>query len=94
MMWFANAVAWFATSVAVIGGMYLTKSAWCLWAFFIPALMMADYAKIYMSILRNIKQDKTLHSFEKSTCTQNGGSAKLKLIAPVKLYKLLFIVNQ
>ena len=47
MMWFANAVAWIATSVAVIG-MYLTKSAWCLWTLFIPALMMADYAKINM----------------------------------------------
>lgn len=55
MMWFANVVAWIATSVAVIGGMYLTKSAWCLWAFFIPALMMADYAKIYM----NKKEDET-----------------------------------
>lgn len=42
----------------------------------------------------NNKFDKTLLLLEKSTCTQNGGSAKLKLIAPVKLYKLLFIVNQ
>lgn len=54
MMWVANAVAWIATSVAVIGGMYLTKSAWCLWAFFIPGLMMADFAKIYM----NKKEDE------------------------------------
>ena len=34
MMWFANAVAWIATSVGVVAGMYITKSAWCLWAFF------------------------------------------------------------
>ena len=40
------------------------------------------------------KSDESLLLLEKSTCTQNGGSAKLKLIAPVKLYKLLFIVNQ
>ena len=48
MMWFSNAVAWIATSVGVVAGMYLTKSAWCLWAFFIPAWMMANYAKIYI----------------------------------------------
>lgn len=58
MMWFANAVAWIATSVAVISGMYLTKSAWCLWTFFIPALMMADYAKIYMSKEEDEQENK------------------------------------
>lgn len=47
MMWFANAVAWIATSVGVVAGMYITKSAWCLWAFLIPALMMAEYSNIY-----------------------------------------------
>ena len=49
MMWIANAIAWIATPVGVVGGIYLTKSVWCLWAFLIPALMMADYAKIYIS---------------------------------------------
>ena len=43
MMWVAYASAWIATSVAVIGGMYLTKSAWCLWTFFIPGLIMNIY---------------------------------------------------
>lgn len=47
MMWFANAVAWIATSVGVVAGMYITKSAWCFWAFLIPALMMAEYSNIY-----------------------------------------------
>ena len=46
-MWFANAVAWIATSVGVVAGMYITKSAWCLWAFLIPALMMDEYSNIY-----------------------------------------------
>lgn len=39
MMWFANAVAWISTSAAVIAGIDLTGSAWCLWALFIPALI-------------------------------------------------------
>ena len=35
-----NAIAWIATSVAVIAAIYITKSPWCLWAFFIPAVGM------------------------------------------------------
>lgn len=29
---------WFATALAVIAGIFITKSASCLWAMFIPAL--------------------------------------------------------
>lgn len=36
MMWVAYASAWVATAAAVIAGIYLTGSAWCLWALFIP----------------------------------------------------------
>ena len=36
MIWLAYASAWIATSAAVIAGIYLTGSAWCLWALFIP----------------------------------------------------------
>lgn len=32
-MWFAYAIMWIAVSAAVIAGMLITKSAWCLWAF-------------------------------------------------------------
>lgn len=39
MMWIAYACAWIATSAAIIAGIYLTGSAWCLWAFFIPAMI-------------------------------------------------------
>lgn len=39
MMWFAYASAWIATAAAVIAGIYLTGSAWCLWALFIPAMI-------------------------------------------------------
>lgn len=39
MMWFAYAAAWISTSAAVIAGIYLTGSAWCLWALFIPAMI-------------------------------------------------------
>lgn len=37
MAYFAYATAWISTSVAAIAGMYFTKSAWCLWAFVLPA---------------------------------------------------------
>lgn len=37
MIYFAYAMAWISTSAAVIAGMYFTKSAWCLWAFVLPA---------------------------------------------------------
>ena len=37
MIYFAYAMAWISTSAAVIAGMYFTKSAWCLWAFALPA---------------------------------------------------------
>lgn len=37
MIYFAYAMAWISTSVAVVAGMYFTKSAWCLWAFVLPA---------------------------------------------------------
>lgn len=39
MMWLTYASAWIATSAAVIAGIYLTGSAWCLWALFIPAMI-------------------------------------------------------
>lgn len=37
MFYFAYAMAWISTSVAVITGMYFTHSAWCLWTFILPA---------------------------------------------------------
>lgn len=37
MIYFAYVMAWISTSVAVIAGMYFTHSAWCLWAFILPA---------------------------------------------------------
>lgn len=36
-MWFAYATMWVAVVVAVIAGMLITKSAWCLWALILPA---------------------------------------------------------
>lgn len=39
MMWLAYASAWIATSAAVIAGIYLTGSTWCLLALFIPAMI-------------------------------------------------------
>lgn len=36
MMWLAYASAWISTAASVIAGIYLTGSAWCLWALFIP----------------------------------------------------------
>lgn len=37
MIYFAYAMAWVSTAVATIAGMYFTHSAWCLWAFILPA---------------------------------------------------------
>lgn len=37
MIYIAYAAAWIATAVAVIFGIKLTGSSWCLWAFFFPA---------------------------------------------------------
>lgn len=36
---FDIAVAWMATSLAVIVGIEVTHSAWCLWAFILPVCM-------------------------------------------------------
>lgn len=49
MIWFAYAMAWISTSVAVTAGMYFTHSAWCLWAFILPACI---------ELTRNSKDDK------------------------------------
>nr|WP_308545885.1 hypothetical protein [uncultured Lachnoclostridium sp.]DAF89805.1 MAG TPA: hypothetical protein [Siphoviridae sp. cteLh2] len=38
----AVASMWFATALAVIVGILITKSASCLWAMFIPALCKVD----------------------------------------------------
>lgn len=34
----ARAVAWIATGIAVVVGVCVTGSAWCMWALFIPAM--------------------------------------------------------
>lgn len=38
-MWKVFACAWIGTSLAVITGIYITGSAWCLWALIFPACM-------------------------------------------------------
>jgi len=45
MIWFAYAVAWASTSVAVGVGIYITKSAWCLWALLLPACLTFERKK-------------------------------------------------
>lgn len=37
------ASAWISTAAAVITGIYLTGSAWCLWALFIPAMIIVTH---------------------------------------------------
>lgn len=37
MIYFSYATAWVSTSVAAISVMYFAHSAWCLWAFSLPA---------------------------------------------------------
>lgn len=38
MIWIVYVAAWISTSAAAIAGMYLTGSAWCLWALLLPVL--------------------------------------------------------
>lgn len=38
-MEFAKAIAWISTAIAVIIGMKITESPWCLWAFLLPLSM-------------------------------------------------------
>ncbi len=45
MIYFAYAMAWISASAAVIAGMYFTKSAWCLWAFILPACIEIKHKK-------------------------------------------------
>lgn len=39
MIYFAYAMAWVSSAIAVSCGIYFTHSAWCLWALLIPALI-------------------------------------------------------
>lgn len=34
----ARVAAWIATGIAVVVGVCITESAWCMWALFIPAM--------------------------------------------------------
>lgn len=39
MIWLGYGLMWLSVSAAVSVGLYVTHSAWCLWAFLLPALM-------------------------------------------------------
>ena len=39
MVWFAYAAAWISTAAAVVAGVHVTGSAWCLWAMALPLLV-------------------------------------------------------
>jgi len=39
MMWLGYGLMWLSVSAAVSVGLYVTHSAWCLWAFVLPALI-------------------------------------------------------
>lgn len=41
----AVGMAWMATSAAVIAGIYITKSANCLWALLLPAMLRTSNRK-------------------------------------------------
>lgn len=36
--WIGKGMKWIGVSIAVSVGIYITGSAWCLWAFLIPAI--------------------------------------------------------
>lgn len=39
----AYAIMWVAASAAILGAVYITHSAWCLWALLIPATVSLKY---------------------------------------------------
>ena len=39
MVWIAYAAAWISTAAAVVAGVHVTGSAWCLWALAPPLLV-------------------------------------------------------
>lgn len=45
MIWIGYAAAWISTAAAVIAGMYLTGSAWCLWALLFPVMIKMEHTR-------------------------------------------------
>ena len=39
----AYALMWIAASAAILGAVYITHSAWCLWAFILPSSVSLKY---------------------------------------------------
>lgn len=37
-IWIGKGMKWIGVAIAVSVGIYITASAWCLWAFLIPAM--------------------------------------------------------
>ena len=45
MAWIACAAAWISTAAAVVAGVHVTGSAWCLWAMVLPLMITVKESK-------------------------------------------------
>lgn len=45
MAWIAYAAAWISTAAAVVAGVHVTGSAWCLWAMVLPLMITVKESK-------------------------------------------------
>ena len=45
MIWLGYGLAWLSTAIATSVGIYYTYSAWCLWAFILPACINISSSK-------------------------------------------------
>lgn len=45
MIWLGYGLAWLSTAIATSVGIYYTHSAWCLWAFILPACIKISTSK-------------------------------------------------
>lgn len=45
MVWIAYAAAWISTAAAVVAGVHVTGSVWCLWAMVLPLMITIKSSK-------------------------------------------------
>ncbi|MBT9667639.1 hypothetical protein [Roseburia hominis] len=71
---FEKAVKWIAVSIAVIAGIKMTGSAWCLWAFALPVMDLN-----FTADLKRATSDQIRIAIEKMQ--KNGGKNKTRIAA-------------
>ena len=60
IMWLAYAIIWISVSLTACFGVYITKSAWCLWALLLPACIGFSNTSDNKDEDKNEKEDKSI----------------------------------